>query len=60
MRKIVKLSVIAASLAAFVLAVMPDVAGARGMGSGSTKGTTCKSGKRVGDASKCKENGGKL
>jgi hypothetical protein len=63
MRKTAKFTVVAASVAAFVLATLPEVAMARGgMGTGGTtkNATTCKSGKKVGDASKCKENGGKL
>jgi hypothetical protein len=62
MRKTAKLTVIAASVAAFVLATLPEVAVATGLGTGgATKhATTCKSGKKVGNASKCKENGGKL
>lgn len=62
MQKIAKFSVVAASVAAFVLATLPEVAVARGgMGTGgATKhSATCKSGKKVSDASKCKENGGK-
>ena len=62
MRKIAKFTVIAASVAAFVLAALPEMAMATGLGTGgATKhAATCKSGKKVGNANKCKENGGKL
>jgi hypothetical protein len=61
MRKIVKFTVVAAGVAAFVLATLPEVTMARGLGGGGStkKATTCQSGKKVSDAAKCKENGGK-